>query len=212
MANPRAFDLTFALDLQQGSGRQRNIPDGRSCTSLKPSCRDRWIMQKMLLTKPLKEKLNNVSASNWFMGRPGSISPGIVATLVISPILTCSSLRTLFATHRMNYVNLPRCGFEPEEPLEQALSVHYWVFSGGADGDFHLMYLNHADVIDVEGCILEGDCSGGAHTKDRRIGQCGWGLTVLSSATTIVSHMSFGSVPGTQNSYWVEANCTATVS
>ena len=62
--------------------------------------------------------------------------------------------------------------------LERPLSTEYWFYQGKADGQFQLVR-GDLEPIQVEGCTLGGDGSGGEHTKDPRIRQCGWGLVVL---------------------------------
>ena len=69
---------------------------------------------------------------------------------------------------------------------------------------------------------MGGDGSGGQHTKDPRIRQCGFGLVVLEPETTkasgdreqlsgdrslkpLIRKLYYGSAPGTQNSYRAEA-------
>ena len=75
--------------------------------------------------------------------------------------------------------------------------------------------------IDVEGCLMGGDGSGGEHPKDPRIRRCGFGLVVLEPETNasgdreqllgdqsslpLIRMLYYGSAPGTQNSYRAEA-------
>ena len=54
----------------------------------------------------------------------------------------------------------------PSLPLEEApLSLQYWAYQAGPDCAFQRMDMN-AEPINVEGCLMGGDCSGGEHTKD----------------------------------------------
>ena len=65
---------------------------------------------------------------------------------------------------------------------EASLSFHYWAFTAGPDIVFQRVDMNSAP-IDVEGCLIGGDGSGGEHTKDPKIRQCGFGLVALEPET-----------------------------
>ena len=78
------------------------------------------------------------------------------------------------------------------------------------------------EPINVEGCLMGGDGSGGERTKDPRLRRCGFGLVVLEpqqelpgdcmqkelsgDRSRLIRKIYFGSVPGAQNSYRAEAN------